>query len=522
MLHRIMPRLRCLLPATAALLLWGCAPGAGAGGPPLSPEDVAWLNRLTWGASPADLPEWRRLGRQGWIAAQLASPPDQVRLPADVRPIYDALAVPPAGGQEDGNAAMVRLMGLRRQSVAEKAAGKAEASRATYRRASGEAKLWFDRAVHRSLLRDIHSPDQLREQMSWFWFNQFNIRFIGTGFGPLASDYLERAIRPHALGRFCDLVHATQRHPAMLLYLNNAQSRKGRINENYARELLELHTMGVGSGYSQADVQELARVLTGLTVDTDHWPAPPAPPGGWRDGLALFDPARHDAGPKRVLGRTITATGMAGIEQATELACRHPATARRTARRLAQYLMADAPPPAVVAAMAAEFTRTDGDIAAVLRVLFARPEFAASLGRLYKDPNHYLLSAVRLVQAGQPRANMEMLARDLRHLAQPRLERVTPDGWPLETAAWTSSGQLEARFVLAGSLGKGGTRNWVFTVPALIERARNWLLAPELAVVRAETGIYGQLSPTTSAELAKANWREANVLFLSSPEFMRR
>lgn len=517
---RRLSRLACLmLPVAAAGLLWGCSPPVDAGGPPLPAQDAAWLNRLTWGASAADLPEWRRLGRQRWIEAQLTSAPDRVRLPAEVQPLYDRLADPPEGG----NAAMVRLMELRRASRERKKAGDIPGSLALFRESNGETKDWFQRAVERSLVRDIYSRDQLREQLTWFWFNQFSIRFVGTGFGPLANDYLERAIRPRALGRFCDLVHATQRHPAMLLYLNNADSRGGRINENYARELLELHTMGVGGGYTQGDVQELARVLTGLTVDVQHWPAPAAPKGGWRDGLALFDPARHDAGPKRVLGTIITRTGMAGIEQATELACRQPATARRTSYRLAQYLMADAPPPAVVDAMAAEFTRTDGDIAAVLRLLFARQEFAASLGTLYKDPNHYVVSAVRLMQADRPISNPAALAVELRRMGQARMERVTPDGWPLEAANWNASGQLEDRFRLATAIGHGASQAQKFSARGLIDKARGWLLLTDLAEVRAATGIYGDMAPATQAVLADAGGkREANVLFLSSPEFMRR
>ncbi|MBU6165183.1 MAG: DUF1800 family protein [Alphaproteobacteria bacterium] len=509
-------RLRRWLPL---LLLAACGSADVPEGPPLSPTDAAWLDRLTWGASPADLPEWRRLGRQGWIAAQLASPPDTVRLPPDVQPLYDRLADPAEGG----NAAMVRLMEARRASRQTKQQGDVDASLAMFRAANGEARDWFQRAVERSLVRDLHSQDQLREQLAWFWFNHFSIRFVGTGYGPLANDYLERVIRPRALGRFCDLVHATQRHPAMLLYLNNAQSRAGRINENYARELLELHTMGVGSGYSQGDVQQLARVLTGLTVDVAHWPAPPPPRGGWRDGLALFDPALHDAGPKTVLGTRITASGLAGITQATELACRQPATAWRISYRLAQYLLADAPPAAVVDAMAAEFRRSDGDIAAVLRLLFARPEFAASLGTLYKDPNHYLLSAVRLMYFDRPISNPGELALLLRRLGQPRMERVTPDGWPLEAANWNASGQLDDRFKLAEALGRGGERLYAGLDRGLIARARAELQLTDLADVRVRSGIHARLAPATAAAIdAAGSRRERNMLFLSSPEFMRR
>ncbi len=122
-------------------------------------------------------------------------------------------------------------------------------------------------AQSRSLLRDLYAPDQLREQMTWFWFNHFNVQSSKRDIRAMVGDYEDQAIRPHALGKFRDLLEATLRHPAMLRYLDNDQNAAGRINENYAREIMELHTMGVGSGYTQKDVQELARILTGVGVD---------------------------------------------------------------------------------------------------------------------------------------------------------------------------------------------------------------------------------------------------------------
>lgn len=499
------------------LALGSCSP-SGSSDAAVSAQDFGVLNRLTWGASELDLADYRRLGRDGWIKAQLAAPADQVRLLSAAQPLYDRNG----DGAEPPMAAMVRLSRLRLDAQAAKKRDAATGT-AQFRASNDEARAWFQRAVARSVVRDLYSRDQLREQLTWFWFNHFNIRFLGTGYGPLANHYLETTIRPRALGKFCDLVRATQRHPAMLLYLNNAQSRVGQINENYARELLELHTMGVGSGYSQSDVQQLARVLSGLTVDLRQWPPPPAPRGGMRDGITLFDPALHVAGPKRVLGTTITAAGMAGIDQATALACQHPATARRISQRLAQYLLADAPPPAVVDAMAAEFTRSDGDIAAVLRLLFARPEFTASLGGLYKDPNHYLLSAVRFSFGDSVIDDPRLLVTTMNRMGQGRMSRTTPDGWPLEAANWNASGQLDMRFVLAGTIGNGGGRLFARRDDGKAGKIQAWLAGLDLDDVRAKTGLYAELAPATAAVLAKAgNSRERNALFLSSPEFMRR
>jgi uncharacterized protein (DUF1800 family) len=502
----------------AALLALVAAAATPATAAPLSAQDAAWLNRLTWGANAADVAAFKQLGREGWIRDQLQSPPDRVRMPEAARALLDEWD----DGPGDPFETAVRLEVQRRDAMARRRVDGPAAGAQMI--AYGQAlKTAYGRATHRSIVRDLYSQDQLREQLTWFWFNHFNIRFNAVPYSPLATHYLERTIRPHALGRFCDLVRATQRHPAMLLYLNNAQNQVGKINENYARELLELHTMGVGSGYTQQDIQQLARVLSGLMVDLVHWPPPPAPRGGMREGLTLFDPAFHDGGNRQVLGVRITGKGMAGIDEATTLVCRHPATARRISQRLAQYMMGDAVPAAVVEALAAEFTRTDGDITAMLTLLFARPEFAASLGRAYKDPNHYLLSAIRLAWPDRLIGNPGLLVAELHVMGQGRLSRVTPDGWPLEADRWNASGQLENRFRLADQIGGGIPRLFLPNGLGGREELRAARQVPQLAAMLAQTGLYGRLAPATQGALATAApGAEWNSLFLSSPEFMRR
>ena len=163
--------------------------------------------------------------------------------------------------------------------------------------------------------------------MTWFWFNHFNVHQYKANIRAMLADYEEHAIRPHALGRFRDLLAATLRHPAMLRYLDNADNAAGRINENYAREIMELHTMGVGSGYSQHDVEELARCLTGLGIDArpDNPRLKPELQAQLvRDGLFEFNPARHDYGDKVFLGHSIKGQGLAEIDEVLDILARHP------------------------------------------------------------------------------------------------------------------------------------------------------------------------------------------------------
>src|SRR5260221_6874135 len=256
-------------------------------------------------------------------------------------------------------------------------------------------------AAARSILRALYAPDQLRERMVWFWFNHFNVHLYKANIRVMIGDYEDRAIRPFAMGRFRDLLEATLRHPAMLSYLDNADNAAGHLNENYAREIMELHTMGVGSGYAQADVEALARILTGVGIDfkpEDPKLKPEQQSQLVREGAFEFNPARHDYGDKTFLGHTIKGRGLAEVDEAVDILARHPATATRISRKIATYFMSDNPPEPLVQRMAQTFKTTDGDIAAVLSTMVHAPEFAASLkpGTKFKDPVQYVLSAVRL------------------------------------------------------------------------------------------------------------------------------
>jgi uncharacterized protein (DUF1800 family) len=340
-------------------------------------------------------------------------------------------------------------------------------------------------------------------------------------------------VRAHALGRFSDLVMATVTAPAMLEYLDNAQSAAGRINENYARELMELHTLGVsggpsGSTYTQEDVQELARVLTGLGLNFNDGP-PRMPPDRQtlyiRHGLFEFNPVRHDFGPKVLLGRPIEGRGFPEIEQAVEVLCRQPSTARFISRKLATYFVSDAPPQALVEKMARTFQKTDGSIAAVLRDLLLDRDFLASLNattaRLekFKDPMQFVVSTLRLAYEGKTMTNYRPVFGWLQQLGEPLYGRVTPDGFPLTEAAWTSSGQLVRRFEIARAIGSGNAG--LFTLDDNTP-------GPGTGFPMLNTRLYYEtIEPLLSARTREALGRtssqqEWNTMLLASPDWMQR
>ncbi|MGH8323980.1 MAG: DUF1800 domain-containing protein, partial [Steroidobacteraceae bacterium] len=313
-------------------------------------------------------------------------------------------------------------------------------------------------SARRELLRAIYSPARLQEQVVSFWLNHFSVFQYKANDAWLVGDYPERAIRPHALGHFRDLVMATLTHPAMLQYLDNAQNAAAHLNENYARELMELHTLGVDSGYTQQDIQELARILTGVGINASG-NTPKLKPQ-WqslyrRDGAFEFNPARHDFGSKVLLGQHIEGSGFHEIEQAVDLLVAQPACAQFVARQLATYFVADDPPRALVQHMARTFRKTRGDIVEVLTTMFESREFQASLGDKFKDPMHYVVSTLRLAYDGKPIQNTHPVLNWLNALGEPPFGRQTPDGYPLTETGWASSGQLSRRFEIARAIGSG-------------------------------------------------------------------
>ncbi len=314
----------------------------------------------------------------------------------------------------------------------------------------------------------------------------------------------------------------------MLAYLDNAQNAVHKLNENYARELLELHTLGVDGGYTQRDVQELARVLTGFGIHHGD-PARVEPPrvrreyaGQYvRDGLFEFHPGRHDYGDKQLLGRTIRGRGAAELDEVLELLSGHPSTARNVSRKLARFFVGTGADqdPVLVEALAREFQRSDGDIAAVLRVAFASPQFAASLHKQFKDPMHFVVSAVRLAYDRKPIANANPMVHWLNRLGEAPYNHPTPDGYWLDESAWDGPGQLAIRFEIAKVIGSGSAGLFRTAGPRPVQRPA----FAQLANAYFYDSTQARLAPATrqALELA-ASPQEWNLLLLSSPEFMMR
>jgi uncharacterized protein (DUF1800 family) len=273
----------------------------------------------------------------------------------------------------------------------------------------------------------------LLARMTEFWFNHLNV-FGGKGtVRPFVGHYVVNVIRPHALGRFEDLLLASAQHPAMLFYLDQAQSNSRGLNENYARELMELHTLGVNGGYTQADVRELARILTGWTVNLR---------GG--EGFR-FAERLHDRGDKTLLGRPYSANGMAEGEEAIRLLARQPATARRIATRLASFFVADQPPPALVDRLSKTFLATQGDIRAVMRTLVSAPEFWAEGHQLFKTPLDYACSVLTVAGGVKERRDMAQALGFLAQAGQPMHGWQTPDGYKTDAATWLAPEALTRR-----------------------------------------------------------------------------
>ncbi len=304
------------------------------------------------------------------------------------------------------------------------------------------------------ILRAVHSRRQLHEVMVEFWTDHLNIvAFKGECRWVRFADELE-VIRPHAMGRFRDLIRASATSPAMLVYLDGHDNKVvhpgDRPNENYARELLELHTLGVDGGYTQRDVLEAARCLSGWTYGHEFWLG--------RVSEVAFDPKRHDNGAKEVLGVTIPAGGGAeDLERLLDIVCFHPSTARHVARRLCRAFIADPAPADAHRAVTQAFTESKGDMPTALRALFATPEFRSSRGTLFKRPFRFLVSALRATDAETDGG--EGLLAALRRMGQAPSEYPTPDGFPLEQEPWI--GSLFWRWNIAVSMSRGrvpGTR----------------------------------------------------------------
>jgi len=481
----------------------------------LTPRDVAMLDRLTWGISASSAAHLQAIGTERWISEQLHPGPDN---PLPLRAQAQIEAMPDVHKFPFDIAVEFEQQGSTANQTVDPDQKKA-AQQAFQQAMNDRAK----QAAARSILRALYAPDQLRQRMTWFWFNHFNVHQYKGNIRILVGDYEDRAIRPFALGKFHDLLSATLYHPAMLRYLDNADNAAGHLNENYAREIMELHTMGVGSGYTQADVEALARILTGVGIDLkpeDPKLKPELQPQLVREGAFEFNPARHDYGDKVFLGHTIRGRGLAEVDEAVEILVRHPATATHLARQIATYFVSENPPEALVQRMAQTFKATDGDIAAVLATMIHAPEFAASLKPAvkFKDPVQYVLSAVRLAYDDKVILNTLPIQGWLNRMGEGLFNHETPDGFAMMSASWDGPGQMMVRFEIARQIGSGSSGLFKPEGPNAVDQPAFPLIANSLYF----NGLRQTLGPTTLAALDQAiSPQDWNTLFLSSPEFMR-
>ena len=367
----------------------------------LADRKVRLLNRIAFGASSELSERLDRLGEAAFIEEQLKAglPPDPAML-ARVASL-DIFTLSTA-----------ELFDLRMEAV-------------------------LGQLQQQAILQAVYNPNQLEERMVEFWSNHFNIfaRVKDSAFRKPADEL--RTIRRHALGRFPDLLKASAHSPAMLAFLDNPDSRKGKPNENYARELMELHSMGVDGGYSQRDVHEVARCFTGWTIENRFM----RPRGQFR-----FDPERHDDGKKVVLGHEIPAGGgKSDGERVLRILGSHPSTAAYITRKLCRAFLGseDANSVAIVAAV---YQKTGGDIREMLRTMFQLPGFWTG-PPIVKRPFDFAVSVLRLLGAatdGGP-----AIQNRLADMGQPLYQWPMPDGYPDDTAAWTGSILARWNFVLA-------------------------------------------------------------------------
>jgi uncharacterized protein (DUF1800 family) len=308
-----------------------------------------------------------------------------------------------------------------------------------YRR---EAEARIDAAVHAEI--------GFTERLTWFWSNHFCVSVAKNGVRPLAGAYEREAIRPHILGRFADMLLAVETHPAMLIYLDNARSigpnspagldRGKGLNENLAREILELHTLGVRTVYTQDDVTQFARIITGWTV---------IPARQERAGEFMFNARMHEPGTRTLIGRAFADDQFEQGRAALDMLARHPATARHIATKLVRHFISDRPVPPLVDAIARRFMDTDGDLKEVARTLVSAPESWSATERKLKRPDEWQVGALRATGA-DPDITAFLQAQNL--LGEPLWRPPAPKGFADEDAAWIDG--LTQRLDIANQLAR--------------------------------------------------------------------
>ncbi|NHC45022.1 DUF1800 domain-containing protein [Motilibacter aurantiacus] len=469
----------------------------------IAPVDVNLhlLKRATYGPTPAALDEARAMGMTAWLDAQLnpASLDDPVADELLTRwPMLSSTAAEVRAAYPNGNWAV--MYALREATVA----------------------------------RAAWSRRQLLELMVDFWANHLNVPNPSSEVWDVRHLYDRDVIRAHALGRFADMLVASAKHPAMLRYLDNANSTKNKPNENYARESLELHTVGVEAGYTEQDVKQAALLLTGFTVTGTDW-------------TYAFVPSRHHVGPITVMGfghPNATAAGgeAAAVEYLGYLA-RHPATARRIAHKLVERFVTDAPPPPLVEWLAQVYLQNDTRIAPVLRALFLTTWFVASPGQKARLPFEDVVASVRILGIGPEPTGVDgvkYLVSAANNVGQPPQGWAAPNGYPQVAGAWSSSSSTVARWNLHYSLAtasQGRTlahparASWLPTplpathgelVDALCDRLLQRRSAAKRDALCAYLGVTPSTKLTATSTAATSKLQTLVAMLLDTPDFFLR
>jgi len=529
-------------PAAAAPPTTSAPAGAVAPAPRVSPDRqvIHVLSRLTYGPRPGDVEHVRAMGVAAWIDRQLrpqtiddsATERTLAELTTLRMPIAEALREFPR--PDPKLRAQIASGEMSRQEMLER-----------YPLEKRPARIAVELQAAK-VVRAVTSERQLEEVLVDFWFNHFNV-FAGKGdVRWYVAAYEREAIRPYAMGRFPDLVRATAHHPAMLFYLDNWLSarpdfvvpagpnrgRKGGLNENYARELMELHTLGVDGGYTQRDVTEVARAFTGWTIDRPQI-----------EGRFIFRPGMHDTGEKIVLGQRIPAGGGRDDgERVIEILTRHPAAARFIATKLVRRFVSDTPPPALVARVAGTYTHTGGDIPSMLRTIFESPEFFSedAYRAKIKKPFEFVASAVRALGGTTDAQGGMALARASAEIGEPLYQAQPPTGYADRAEVWVNAGALLARMNFALGLASGRYPHVSVELaalvagaepsspPAVLDRLLASIVADQLtretrAVLTAQL-TEPQITRLSPDDRGPANTDVAKLaaLVIGSPEFQRR
>ena len=478
----------------------GCADILISQSPAASPSEITAdpkilhvLNRLSFGPRPGDIQSLQSTGIDAYIQSQLQ--PETIPYPAKL----------------SRELAELDTLQMRPIQLLKKPSLDRQARQMSPQQASRNARIWnrkvFEHSVEARLRKAIASPRQLEEVMVDFWFNHFNV-FANRGLSSLLISTYERdAIRPYILDNFRDLLGATARHPAMLFYLDNwlnsAPNNRPRgkfrgINENYARELMELHTLGVDGGYTQDDVIALARIFTGWGITRSAEQSPDM--SGFH-----FDANRHDFSDKIFLGHQIKGSGMDEGEKALDLLASHPMTARYISYKLAQYFVADEPPDSLVNRLTRKFRQSNGNIRDVLQLLFKSREFwnPNYYETKFKTPYQYLISAIRATDPEMTK--IKAISGALKQLEMPLYGCRTPNGYQNTQEAWLNPNAILTRISMATVLARG---RWFSGKPINPNHLANTL--------------GNHFSSNTKAAIESSPVRLRAALILGSPEMMRR